>query len=636
MLNMTQLRRSLVMAMMLLLVTAFQCWAVPGQITFQGKLTLAAGSILPDGSYTMHFNMYDAATGGNQLWNIPNGEEQSVNVIDGIYSVQLGSVQPLDTSIFSNGMVWLETAIYNQNTTTWETMSPRQRITSTPYAFNAEDADTLEGYSSSDFAQTVHEHSGTDITSGIIAEPRIAADIARDSEITWARLSGIPGDIADGDDGIAVETDPTVPFNLKDGVTWTEIANRPAGLDDGDDIGIVAETDPQVGSNTTNYVPRWSGSALESGSINDHGDDADSNIEINKRQIELGIGWFNYALSSMVTGGDSHASYGVYGSVSNTASQRYGVYGTANGDSIGAAYGVYGISAGVNGIGVYGGGTLWGGYFEGNVKIGPETVWQSSAYDKIISFGDGLYTFIGEKYGDDILTIKGNKGVLIEGNDGWDGSGDEAVLGFGVNLQHFFIKAAWGDGLKMGVYGAVDPFVIKQISGNVGIGTASPSRKLTVRGNVLLESPTTGLAVVELGEGLDYAEGFDVTNSEKPEPGSVLIIDPDNPGKLKISTNPYDTKVAGIVAGAHGIGSGVRLGAEQFDNNVALAGRVYCNVDATHSAIGVGDLLTTADVPGFAMKVTNHSRAQGAVLGKAMQGLKKGKKGQILVLVTLQ
>jgi hypothetical protein len=49
-----------------------------------------------------------------------------------------------------------------------------------------------------------------------------------------------------------------------------------------------------------------------------------------------------------------------------------------------------------------------------------------------------------------------------------------------------------------------------------------------------------------------------------------------------------------------------------------------------------GDLLTTSDTPGYAMKAGDRQRAQGAILGKAMQCLEKGHKGQILVLVTLQ
>ncbi len=173
-------------------------------------------------------------------------------------------------------------------------------------------------------------------------------------------------------------------------------------------------------------------------------------------------------------------------------------------------------------------------------------------------------------------------------------------------------------------------------SGSVGIGTTSPSRKLTVRGNILIESAVTGDPVAEFGEGLDYAEGFDVSEVSAVQPGTVLVIDPDHPGKLTTCTEPYDKRVAGIAAGAKGLGSGVRLGVDRFDCDVALAGRVYCNVDASDGAVEPGDLLTTSTIPGYAMKATDLSSAQGAILGKAMERLGRGKKGQILVLVTLQ
>jgi hypothetical protein len=173
-------------------------------------------------------------------------------------------------------------------------------------------------------------------------------------------------------------------------------------------------------------------------------------------------------------------------------------------------------------------------------------------------------------------------------------------------------------------------------SGNVGVGTDSPSRKLTVRGNILIESAATGDPVAEFGEGLDYAEGFDVSETSAPEPGTVLVIDPDNPGKLTVSSRRCDSRVAGIVAGAEGLGSGVRLGVDRYDCDVALAGRVYCNVDATDGAVEPGDLLTTSATPGYAMKATDRASAQGAILGKAMESLEHGTKGRILVLVTLQ
>ena len=142
--------------------------------------------------------------------------------------------------------------------------------------------------------------------------------------------------------------------------------------------------------------------------------------------------------------------------------------------------------------------------------------------------------------------------------------------------------------------------------------------------------------LIEFGEGLDYAEGFDVSEKNKIVPGTVLVIDTHSPGKLAVSSTSYDRKVAGIVAGANGLGSAVRLGAGEYDLDVALAGRVYCNVDASYGAIEAGDLLTTSPTPGYAMKVMDHAQAQGAILGKAMQPLKQGERAQILVLVTLQ
>jgi len=177
-------------------------------------------------------------------------------------------------------------------------------------------------------------------------------------------------------------------------------------------------------------------------------------------------------------------------------------------------------------------------------------------------------------------------------------------------------------------------------SGTSGTGiyaTGGSSGKAAIfRGNVQIQRESDGTTIMELGAGLDYAEGFDVSKDDEVEPGAVLVIDPDNPGKLVLSSKSYDTKVAGIVAGANNLGSGVRLGAGEFDHDVALAGRVYCNVDASQGGVKPGDLLTTSATPGHAMKVKDHSRSQGAILGKAMESMEKGEKGQILVLVTLQ
>jgi hypothetical protein len=69
--------------------------------------------------------------------------------------------------------------------------------------------------------------------------------------------------------------------------------------------------------------------------------------------------------------------------------------------------------------------------------------------------------------------------------------------------------------------------------------------------------------------------------------------------------------------------------------HVALSGRVYALADASEGSIQPGDLLTTSNTPGYAMKATDRERSHGAIIGKAMSPLEKGE-GLVLVLINLQ
>lgn len=144
--------------------------------------------------------------------------------------------------------------------------------------------------------------------------------------------------------------------------------------------------------------------------------------------------------------------------------------------------------------------------------------------------------------------------------------------------------------------------------------------------------------LLEITGGADLAEPFDVGGDE-PLPGSVVVIDADRPGKLKLSAQAYDRTVAGIVSGAGGVRPGMVMAQSgtiaDGSHHVALTGRVYCLCDASARPIRPGDLLTTSDTPGHAMRADDAGRAQGAILGKAMTSLEGGQ-GLVLVLVSLQ
>jgi hypothetical protein len=176
-----------------------------------------------------------------------------------------------------------------------------------------------------------------------------------------------------------------------------------------------------------------------------------------------------------------------------------------------------------------------------------------------------------------------------------------------------------------------DPLCLNPLGNNVGIGTTNPQEALEVDGNVV----STG--DIRLANA-DAAEQFDaqVVDDEALEPGDVMVLGDD--GCLRLSHSPYDRRVAGVIAGGAGHRPGIILGHDQSKEQsvqVALVGRVFCKADATAAPIGVGDLLTTSSPPGHAERVTNHERAFGAVIGKAMGPLETGR-GLVPMLIALQ
>ena len=180
--------------------------------------------------------------------------------------------------------------------------------------------------------------------------------------------------------------------------------------------------------------------------------------------------------------------------------------------------------------------------------------------------------------------------------------------------------------------------------------------RLTAQGNVIIDPEklyargfpvfiVNGIAgvdilhadILQISGGGDVAESFSVTEEAQIEPGTVMVIDENGPGSLKVSDVAFDTKVAGVVSGARGLGPGLILQGPTSHRSkvlVAIAGRVYVKADANSRPIKPGDLLTTSELPGHAMS-SDENIKQGAVIGKAMSGLSDGT-GLILLLVNLQ
>jgi hypothetical protein len=226
-----------------------------------------------------------------------------------------------------------------------------------------------------------------------------------------------------------------------------------------------------------------------------------------------------------------------------------------------------------------------------------------------------------------------------------DGTGVYSLTYNGTAVQgsrgthHGYLGGAdWGvkgEGTSKGVYGF-------SASGYGVYGASSTGRAGMFEGDVeVMDGSRIITPVIEITGGSDISEQFSVraVAGGGVSPGTLVSIDEAVPGGLVVSSGAYDRGVAGVVSGAGGIAPGMLMGQKNSPADgsvpVAMTGRVYCMCDASFGAIAPGDLLTSSDTPGHAMRASDYERSHGCIIGKAMTRLEEGR-GLVLVLVNLQ
>lgn len=220
----------------------------------------------------------------------------------------------------------------------------------------------------------------------------------------------------------------------------------------------------------------------------------------------------------------------------------------------------------------------------------------------------------------------------LEGTSG----GGTAVSGSSFSGTGIFGKSTTGRGL----WGQSE-FIATVGDSNTGTGVWGHSLKGTgvygegfpagfFKGDVVVTGDIT------VGGG-DCAEEFDLSMIDEVEPGTVMVIGEE--GALRESDKRYDKKVAGVVSGAGDLRPGLILDKRPSSDRVripiGLVGRVFCKVDASYSPIEVGDLLTTSDTRGHAMKASDPLKSFGTIIGKALRAVREGQT-LIPILITLQ
>jgi hypothetical protein len=254
--------------------------------------------------------------------------------------------------------------------------------------------------------------------------------------------------------------------------------------------------------------------------------------------------------------------------------------------------------------------------------------------------------------------------VAIDAVGLFESTGTQAYLRFSTNEgmdNRVEICNRPGGRLSLWTAGGGDVFNITK-DGKVGIGTTNPQYKLHINGPLVVQqahtikigvpSPATpsrygndgirgepnlwldAANTVYIKPGFQTPSGFDIAErfktNDRIKPGDVVVYD-EKKEDVKFCKSENDKRVVGIASAEPAF----ILGGNKEEIPIALCGRVLCKVDADIAPIAAGDLLTTSPTEGHAQKVLDPVKSAGAIIGKALGSLARGK-GEILVLVSLQ
>ncbi|MFC1709868.1 beta strand repeat-containing protein, partial [Candidatus Omnitrophota bacterium] len=119
----------------LFVVTSISFAAIPRYLSAQARVTNKTTGALLTGSHSVTFRIYAEATGGTALWE----EVQAVSINEGILDVALGTTTEFPSTMTFNTEYWVSIEIGSDGE-----MSPRVRLTGSPFAFNADKIDEVD------------------------------------------------------------------------------------------------------------------------------------------------------------------------------------------------------------------------------------------------------------------------------------------------------------------------------------------------------------------------------------------------------------------------------------------------------------------------------------------------------------
>ncbi len=431
-------------------------------INFQGKLVNKSDSTnITDATYSFTFKFYDAASGGNLL---PSGtgwsETQSLALSSGIFRASIGSSVAIPAALDFNS-----DSIYLDVTFNGETFSSRVRMTAVPYAINAEKVAGL----------TV-----TNTTGGLT--------VANGATLNFG------GNFATGSNALTFSTTGTTGLTLPTSGTLT------------------------TGNGLSNYLARWTSSGnLSTGISYDNGTtvgigytnvNSAGVLEVNGN---VGIGTTNPSARLQIVGAGTGVTFALR--IQDSAfADKFVILDNGNvGIGTTSPFGLLSVGAGMT-VGFH-------VQTNGNVGIG------TTAASSLLEVANGNAKFDGglviSKF------VSGGTGSWIDmptagpSGLGSGGAGSSPWIAYSSAGGQWFDVAAAADINYRNLSGALNfgnaanNIAMRIKSGNIGMGTTSPTNKLDVIGAVSIgfngstAAPTNGLIVNgNVGIGNTSATGY--------------------------------------------------------------------------------------------------------------------------------
>jgi hypothetical protein len=528
------------------------------------------------GSATVHLRIYGDQTAGEPLWS----EDHDVVLgPGGSVSLLIGSrtTDGLPLAIFADGLArWLAVQIND------EPEEPRTIIISVPYALKAANADKLAGYSIEQFVlqPSTPRPAGSSDANAAARQPIAVPTLPAVTTLNFLQKGDNAGGVTDssvvetgGNVGVGTTT-PTARLTAFNNAAFQGLFNGFTSARGSADAHAV-NGEIRIGGNAdfqgrVSYYGQAFGRLYIDNSWNDDGGDIYFRTKAAASPVDAMVirGTGNVGIGTVTPASKLHVNGDVRieGNVSNSTKHQALFTGFAS------------VLSAPNSASAA----------NGEIRLGTNPLFQARfGYDGLID---------GRLYIDNT----------------WNGAGGDI---------YFRTRTSSAGSTITGV-------AIKD-NGNVGIGTAAPTAKLHVNGDVRVDGNIAA-------KYQDVAEWVDST--EPLEPGTIVVVDANGNNRVTAAAKAYDSAIIGAVSAQPGIvlgegGPGRLL--------VAQSGRVRVKVDARYGRIRPGDLLVTSPRKGYAMRSRpikvggNLMHRPGTVLGKALEPLVTGT-GEILVLLTLQ